>query len=162
MLDRGMEGYVCPYLRGRHQSYPVLEPDEDNQCILTASIHLPRSQQSRFCLGGNHARCSRYQRHGDRPVPPYVTGIRPAEVNTEVPVPDLPLLVWRRPWFRRMLRVLVVLVLALAVVLAWRWRVQTMPHRITPVPTLPPTPVLPVLTPTPNPYLQPTQGPAVR
>ncbi|NUQ39725.1 MAG: hypothetical protein HUU23_18435, partial [Caldilineales bacterium] len=88
------ETRVCPHLRGRRQMQPLLAPSADNHCILAASIHLPQSQQSRFCLGGRYRACSRFQRQQDRPLPRYVTGVSAPPPPPPPPPPELPTLPW--------------------------------------------------------------------
>ncbi|HEY53828.1 MAG TPA: hypothetical protein G4N94_10255 [Caldilineae bacterium] len=128
---------VCPYLRGRRQASPVLMPSDDNHCVLAASIHLPHAQQSRFCLGGRYAACSRYKRQRDRPLPKYVVGVRPAPAPPPVQAPERPTLLWRRSWFRPALLWGLAVVFALLVIMAWRWQEQRTQPRITPRPPLP-------------------------
>ena len=78
MAEVSERGIVCPYLRGRRTPTPNLEPGDDNHCILAASIHLPRTQQMRYCLGGNYEPCPRFQRQKTEALPLYITGIPPA------------------------------------------------------------------------------------
>ena len=150
---------ICPYLRGRFQPEPVLHPHANNQCILAASIHLPQGQQSRYCLGGGHTRCSRFRRQQDQPLPRYVTGVHPTLPPPPSPKPDIPDLVWRRPFWRRWLRWLPILLLIALMALGWRWRQSTLPvHTDAGRPPLP----TPIAAPTTAPnieFLRPTYGP---
>ena len=152
------ETRVCPYLRGRHQAEPILAPSPNNHCILAASIHLPSAQQSRYCLGGQHPACSRFQRQQMRPLPRYVTGIPTPPAPILPPRPALPTLWWRRPWGRTTLRVFLALALVAMIVLGWRWRSASISTRFVERPPLP-IPAA-IITPTPvNPYLPPRFGP---
>ncbi|NOX62313.1 MAG: hypothetical protein GXP42_10285 [Chloroflexi bacterium] len=151
----------CPYLRGRYGPQPDETPGEGNHCILAASIHLPRSQQTRFCLTGRFEQCSRYRRQADRPLPAYITGVRVEPLPPPRQRPDLPDLPWRRPLARRLARLVPILVLLALLVLGWRYRQSATPARIY---TRPPLPT-PIQAPSPtyeNPFLPPTAGPAQR
>ncbi len=128
---------VCPYLRGRHQPDPILLPSDDNHCVLAASIHLPHSQQTRYCLGGRYAACSRYDRQQDRPLPNYVLGVSPAPTPPPVQAPERSTLLWRRPWFRPAVMWVIAALFVVFVVMAWRWQDQRTQPRITPRPPLP-------------------------
>ncbi len=149
---------VCPYLRGRYQGEPALTPSPSNHCILAASIHLPTPQQSRYCLGGQHPACPRFQRQQMRPLPPYVTGLPTPPPPILPPHPSLPTLWWRRPWGRVTVRLFLALFLVGMIVLGWRWRSGSVSMRFVERPPLP-TPIV-ALTPTPvQPYLPPRFGP---
>ncbi len=134
---------ICPYLRGRGQQTRQLHPSDDNHCLVTASIHLPHSQQSRFCLGGHYESCRRYIAQKDRPLPLYVTGVRPKSVQMTPPPPPLRVRFWRRPWFRLLLRLVVLALLVMVVFWGWRWQQDLVPRRELvrpPMPTAIPAP----------------------
>lgn len=152
---------VCPYLRGRQQPEPLLSPSDNNHCVLAASIHLPGSQQSRYCLGGNYHACSRFVRQQERPLPSYVMGIPPAPPPPGPEVPPLSTLIWRRWWFRKLVMYLLIVLFLALVVLGWNWRRATIQPRITPRPPLPTTLPLPTLEAT-SLFDQPPLGPAPR
>jgi len=137
MPEPVVDTQVCPYLRGRRQPPPVLTPSDDNHCVLAASIHLPHAQQSRFCLGGRYAACSRYERQQDRPLPNYVAGVRPAPAPPPVQAPERTTLLWRRPWWRPAMLWLLAILFAAFVIVAWRWQDQLTQPRLTPRPPLP-------------------------
>ena len=149
---------VCPYLRGRSHPDPDLTPSENNRCQLAASIHLPRTRQARYCLGGRHHQCERLQRQGERPVPLFVRGVRPPAIRPSAPTPTLRILPWRRAWVRTTLKWLALILLAAIFIYLWRWRMaQTRPFIVErdPIPT---AITAPTATPSPL-YLRPTQGP---
>ena len=152
-LDR-----VCPHLRGRYRSEPNLTPSDANSCVLAAFIHLPQSQQSRYCLGGQYTTCARYVRQRTQPLPRYLTGIPSvAPPPPQVP-PTLPTLCWRLPFGRRVLRAVVIIFFVGLVVLGWRWRTSSLSIQLTPRPPLPTAIPAPTLTP-PDLFSQPTVGP---
>ncbi len=144
---------------------PLLAPSADNHCILAASIHLPQSQQSRFCLGGRYRACSRFQRQQDRPLPRYVTGVSAPPPPPPPPPPELPTLPWRRAWGRQFLRLVLLALAFTLILLAWQWRQSTLPPldltrpplSQTPPPSLPP-PSETVL----SPFHRPPIGPPLR
>ncbi len=148
---------ICPYLRGRGGDVS-LTPGEDNYCLLASSIHLPRAQQTRYCMGGHYRDCSRFQMQDGRPVPRYVRGTRPVQVRPSTPTLKLRTLPWRYPWVPSALKWLLILLLAALFIYLWQWRMhQTRPYVVErdPIPT-------PVASPAPdNPelYLPPTAGP---
>lgn len=148
---------VCPYLRGRYQPAPVLAPSEANHCLIVASIHLPRSQQTRYCLGGHFGQCPRYTRQQKTPLPKYITGVRPAPVAMPPPPPQLRRLPWRTPLGRRLVRLIPVVLLVLLIILGWRWRQTHTTVYITPRPPLPTPLIVPTLTPA-QPFAAPTAG----
>lgn len=142
---------VCPYLRGRHWPAPVLQPSPHNHCILAASIHLPQTQQGRYCLGGRHAQCPRFQRQAEAPLPRYITGVPTAPPPPLPAPPELGTILWRRPITRTILRWLLVAVLVALLVSGWRWRQNSLTPRLTPRPPLP-TAIAPLPDPGPNPF----------
>lgn len=130
---------------------PLLAPGPDNQCILAASIHLPQSQQARFCLGGRYRACSRFQRQQDRPLPRYVTGVAagPAPPPPPARLPEMRTLPWRQPWGRQLLRLLLLTLWLTLAILAWQWRQSTLAPVAREVGDLtPPRP--PITRPTPD------------
>ena len=150
---------VCPYLRGRGGSGPVPTPDDGNRCLLASSIHLPRTQQTRYCLGGRFEQCPRYQRQEARPIPRYVRGARPMNVRPSAPTLRLRTLPWRYPWVPGLLTWLVILLLVVLFIVLWQWRMaHTQPYvvkrDIVPTPVI--TPAAPEI---PANYLRPTAGP---
>jgi hypothetical protein len=151
---------VCPYLRGRSQREPVLQPSWDNHCTVIPAIHLPAAQQARYCLGGRYAECPRFRRQRDRPLPSYVTGVPTSPPPPTVVVPDRPVLWWRRPWGRRVLTVLMAMALLGLGVAGWHWRAARLDKLPTPVPV--PTPSVVLESPVSgerSPYLPPLFGP---
>ncbi len=151
---------VCPYLRGRVQGLPVLQPSWDNHCVVIPAIHLPRAQQARYCLGGRHGECPRFRRQQHRPLPTYATGVPTPPPPSPVVVPDLPVLWWRRPQGRRVLTFLLAAVLLGLGVVGWRWR-AAMPDKL-PTPVAVPTPAVVLDVPVGgerSPYLPPLFGP---
>lgn len=149
-MPEASESRMCPYLRGRRQPQVQPVPSIENHCLVTASIHLPRTQQSRYCLGGHHETCARFQRQNNQPLPGYVTGVTPAAVTTSPPPPPLTPLIWRRPWFRALMRLFFIVLIAGLVVWGWRWQQQQVQPRWIPRPPLPtslsvPTPVIDTL-----------------
>jgi hypothetical protein len=148
---------TCPYLRGRKGRISST-PGDNNYCLLASSIHLPRAQQTRYCLGGHFEDCTRYQRQAARPVPRYVRGARPVQVRPNTPTVRLHTLPWRYPWVRPVLKWLLIILLVVGFVALWRWRMaETKPYVVQrdPVPTPLVTPVLEQ----PEQYLLPTAGP---
>ena len=158
MPDNFTIEHVCPHLRSRKYGKNVALPAEDNYCALTSSIHLPRPHQTHYCLGGNFQRCTRYQRQGNRPIPRYVRGARPAAITTSEPPAPLRPLPWRYPWVRPALKWLLVAALLVLFVQLWRWRMAQTPAFVV---QRDPTPSV-IITVTPEPpeiYLRPTAGP---
>jgi hypothetical protein len=149
---------VCPYLRGRSDALPSLTPGDDNLCLLASSIHLPRPQQARFCLGGRFEQCPRYQRQKDHPIPHFVRGARPADVRPSAPTIPLRTLPWRHPWALPALKWLIIILLAALFIFLWRWRMaNTRPFVVER--EIAPTPITaPVQEAAPQ-YLRPTGGP---
>ncbi|MCO6452429.1 MAG: hypothetical protein J5I90_16745 [Caldilineales bacterium] len=138
MAEAQVRIIACPYLRGRRSPEPELDPGDFNHCILAASIHLPRTQQMRYCLGGNHEQCPRFQRQATQPLPTYVTGIPPAPPVKMPPKPDLPDLPWRSRRVRRIARWLPILILLLLLFFGWRYQQSNLqPTRLVrpPLPT---------------------------
>ncbi len=160
MPETAAVGRVCPFLRGRNGVKDVLEPGEDNYCLLASSIHLPRSQQTRFCLGGRYEQCTRYQLQGNRPIPRYVRGARPMNVRASAPVLQLKTLPWRYPWVRPLLKWTVIILLVVSFVMLWRWRMANTPPYIVERDTLPAAATTPPTPEIPSNYLRPTEGPA--
>jgi hypothetical protein len=149
---------VCPYLRNQGEGQIVLTPADGNYCLLASSIHLPRAQQTRYCLGGRFRQCSRYQRQDNRPIPRYVRGARPMHVRPAAPTVRLRTLPWRYPWVVPALKWLFIVALLLLFIQLWRWRMAaTAPFVVKrdpiPISILTPTPE------TPERYLRPTLGP---
>ena len=149
---------VCPYLRGRSASHPALTPGPDNYCLLASSIHLPRAQQTRYCLGGHFEQCHRYQLQGDRPLPRYVRGARPMNVRASAPTVKLRTLPWRHPRAPRALKWLIILSLTALFIALWQWRMTNIhPYVVkrdsVPTPVVTPAPEIPIR------YLRPTEGP---
>ena len=149
---------VCPFLRGRNASDPAATPGDDNYCLLASSIHLPRMQQTRYCLGGHFEQCQRYQIQGNRPLPRYVRGARPMNVRPSAPTVKLRTLPWRHPWAPRALKWLVILGLTALFIALWQWRIaNTHPYVVkrdfVPTPVVTPAPEIPIQ------YLRPTEGP---
>lgn len=149
---------VCPFLRRRNASGAVLTPLDDNFCLLASSIHLPRAQQTRYCLGGRFEQCPRYKRQGARPIPRYVRGARPQKVRPSAPTVNLRTLPWRYPWVLPALKWLFVILLIVLFVYIWQWRMSKTPPFVverdpTPISILTPTPEIPEF------YLRPTKGP---
>jgi len=148
---------ICPYLRGRGGDVSVT-PGEDNYCLLASSIHLPRAQQTRYCLGGHYRECARFQLQEGRPVPRYVRGARPVQVRPSTPTVQLRTLPWRYPWVLPALKWLLILLLVALFIYLWRWRMQqTRPYVVNRDPI--PTPVVSPVPDTPELCLLPTAGP---
>ncbi len=158
MAEQSRIERVCPYLRGRREAAPVLTPGSDNLCLLASSIHLPRSQQARYCLGGRFEQCQRYQRQKNRPIPRYVRGAHPPSIRASAPTIQRRTLPWRHSWVLPALKWLIIILLAAIFIYVWRWRMSnTRPFVVQrdPVPT-------PIIAPAQelNPrYLRPTAGP---
>lgn len=146
MPEHAEAALICPYLRGRRQIHPHLTPSDENHCLVTASIHLPHPQQTRFCLGGRYETCSRFQQQQQRPLPRYVTGVTPTLVTISPPPPPLTPLLWRRPWFRSMLQILFMVLIVILVIWGWRWQQTQVRVVATPVPLATPA-YLPIKTP---------------
>lgn len=152
---------VCPYLRGRYQSAPNLTPGDANSCVLAAFIHLPHSQQSRYCLGGQYPSCARYTRQRTQPMPRYLTGIPSVAVPPPKAPPAMRTLWWRLPIGRVVLKAVVVLLFIGLVVLGWRWRTSSLPMQLTPRPPLPTAIPAPTVV-APDLFSLPTVGPYAR
>ncbi len=161
MSEGGPGRRICPYLRGRRQPQPYLQPSDLNHCIVAASIHLPQAQQSRFCLGGQYGQCSRFSRQQADIVPKYITGVPTEPPPPAVTVPTLPVLLWRRPFFRPLVMTFAILALVVIMVFGWRWRQDSLPAGVTPRPPLPTAIVAPTLQST-SPFVRPTAGPVPR
>lgn len=151
----------CPYLRGRRRAEPFLTPHEENHCLVAASIYLPPTWQSRYCLGGRHAACPRFELQSDRPLPQYVTGVQPPEVYVSPPPPPLQPRFWRRPLAKMLIRWLLIALFVGAVVAAWRWQMsQITPRQLIRQPL--PTPVIVPVEQQLAPWLPPAYGPTHR
>ena len=158
MPERAPIERICPYLRGRKGIDPHPQPSEENLCLLASSIHLPRAQQSRYCLGGHFQECPRYQRQGSRPIPRYVRGARPVQVRPATPTVKLRTLPWRYPWALPVLKWVLILLLATLFIYLWQWRMgQTRPYVVQRDPV--PTPLVTTVPDIPEQYLIPTAGP---
>jgi len=149
---------VCPFLRGRGDSGPVLTPSDENTCLLASSIHLPRVQQTRYCLGGHFEQCQRYQLQGNRPIPRYVRGARPMNVRPSAPTVRLRTLPWRYPWVPRALKWLLILTIAALFLALWQWRMSNVQPYVVKRETIP-TPIVTSTPEMPVRYLPPTEGP---
>ncbi len=149
---------VCPYLRGRYRSEPNLAPSDANACVLAAFIYLPKPQQSRYCLGGQHLACARFVRQQMEPLPRYLTGIPTAPPPERLAPAELPTLWWRRRAGKVFLRLIVVLLFAGLIVFGWHWRSTNILVPLTPRPPLPTAIPAPTLPP-PDLFSPPTAGP---
>lgn len=158
MAEKPLVERICPYLRGRHDASPSLTPGSDNLCLLASSIHLPRSQQARYCLGGRFEQCQRYQRQKNRPVPRYVRGAQPLDIRASTPTISRRTLPWRHPWVLPALKWLIVIALITLFIFLWRWRMNnTRPFVVERDPV--PTPITAPAQETAPQYLRPTAGP---
>jgi len=158
MAEKPLVERICPYLRGRHDASPTLAPGADNLCLLVSSIHLPRSQQARYCLGGRFEQCPRYQRQKNRPIPRYVRGAQPLDIRTSTPTISRRTLPWRHPWVLSALKWLIVILLIALFVFLWQWRMSnTRPFVVERDPV--PTPITTSPQEAAPRYLRPTEGP---
>lgn len=149
---------ICPYLRGRHDVRPSHEPGDENLCLLASSIHLPRAQQARYCLGGRFEACPRYQRQQNRPVPHYVSGAQPLNIRPNTPTITRSTLPWRHFWVLPALKWLLIILLITLFALFWRRRMaNTRPYVTERDPT--PAPITAPIPETYPQYLRPTAGP---